>query len=215
MAGDRTDDPAPVSPLRPGQLAPGAADPMASLSAFVAAAAVDEAARHRRARYWQRRMALDASSFADVLADCADRGDRVVVDTPGGRFRGRITELGRDYVALDDGARRALIARRAIAGLSTASPDAPAAGEGRTVRPGRDGERDAELADRLSALAAIEARAVVECGARDYRGELSVLGRDYLRIRVSAESTGWAYVPVDSITAVWSDEREAFSWGSG
>ena len=72
-----------------------------SLEAMLADAVAAEAARERSADRLLRQAAAEEATFAGVLVDLAERGERVAVRTAGGRVhRGVVRAVGLDFVVV-------------------------------------------------------------------------------------------------------------------
>jgi hypothetical protein len=178
----------------------------ASLSAWVAALAVDEAARERSRAAWLRREAEEEGTLAGVLTDLCERRASVAVVRRDGRTRhGRLVLVAADFVVVAVGSSRrsggaapeVLVARAAIAAVRTVPGEASTAGDRADARIGRS---DVRLSEVVASLAAERARVRVESegAASAVAGELRACGQDVATVRLDGDG-GTAYVALDSL----------------
>ncbi|HEX2578155.1 MAG TPA: hypothetical protein VHK88_17535 [Aquihabitans sp.] len=154
------------------------------------------AAAERRREHSLRRQAAESGAFAGVLLDLAERRQRLVIVTVGGRsVRGTIRTLGTDFVGLrSPGAETALVATRAVTSVRTEPGTAPTAGD-RVVH------LDASLAAVLADLAAERPWCSVHTTAGEaVGGELRGAGVDVIAVRAATGDT--TYVPLHAVVDV-------------
>jgi hypothetical protein len=168
------------------------------LDAWAAGARAQEAAAARARRHWLRQQADEQADFVSVLTDLRDRAAPATVVTRSGRsYRGTITVVGRDCLALvDDRGRTTFVASSAVW----------------LVRP--ENEREVRLAidtretgsETMAALvrrAALDRPAVTvhSTGAqRPVVGELHSCGADVIGLLVTGEPAGAAYLRLASVS---------------
>lgn len=179
-----------------------------NLEALLADAVAAEAAHQRSADRLLRQAAAEEATFAGVLVDLAERGDRVAVRTAAGRVhRGVLRAVGRDFAVVQPDGRagssgdsRPPVFVRLAAVTSVGTVDAPT---GATGAIGATGDRrpplEASLAAVLGGLA--PDRPQVQVGVAGdsafVAGELVSAGFDVVVLRRPA-----AVVPVAAITEI-------------
>lgn len=171
---------------------------MAALSRWAAEAQVDEAAGARAREQWLRRQAAEATTFASVLTDLADRGRPILVQlTTGRRHRGVIRVLGVDFVGLrTDAGTDVVVALGAIASVRSGPGDSEA-WSGRTVA------LRLRLVGAVAAMAEERPRVTVGTGAEAaVNGELRAVGDDVVTVRVDGDTRANVYVPITAITEI-------------
>jgi hypothetical protein len=177
----------------------GAGSPFTErLEEWAAGARVDDAAARRSRERWLQEAAAGDASFAGVLIDLAERGQRLQLQlATGRRVVGTIEGLGADFVAVAvapvGDALVPLLAIDQVAALD----DAPVAGE-------RAIATDLRLADVLAALAGDRER--VRCVGRDatspVAGVLRSAGTDVVTVRTDADPAVTVSLPIASLTEV-------------
>lgn len=153
---------------------------------------VDEAVRSRARTAWLGRQAAEEATFVGLLADLAERGRQVVVDTAGGRrHRGWLVIVGGDFCALRTSSHVAVIRHVAVAAVRPLPHDAGTSGD-RVVSP------TARLRAALSSWAGTGVRVRIEprAGAAMV-GELQAVGEDLVTLRLDDRSQ--VYVPLISL----------------
>jgi small nuclear ribonucleoprotein (snRNP)-like protein len=160
--------------------------------AWLADLRVVEAVRSRARTAWLGRQAAEEATFVGVLADLAERGRQVVVETAnGGRHRGRLAIVGDDYCALRTSHQVVVIRHLAVTAVRPLPQDAGTVGD-RVVAP------TSRLRDALSAWAGTGVRVRVE--RRDGAGvvgELRAIGEDVMTLRLDDRRE--VYVPLISL----------------
>ena len=204
-AGDAPfDDDAPRA--RPGDLsAPRSAgrrnaDPSAALSRFVGEGAVDQAAEARSQLRWQQQLALESSTWLGLLADLAETGAPVVIDTRlGRRLTGPMTVVGVDFVCVAAPAGTVALATAAIVAIQRS--------DGRAGPSGRSGTpNDQTLPEFLTTLA--DDRPTVTWHLNDHNimtGQLVGVSRGFAHLRIDAPAPSTAYVPLTDHTMIGID----------
>ena len=179
--------------------APASGTFAARLDAWVAEARIEGSAEARSRERWLRAAAEADATFGGVLLDLAERGQPLVATTTAGRrHRGTITAVGLDFVALRTASgAEVLLSLRALATLRTAPSADVALGE-RVVTS------DLRLREVLGELAAERSRVLlVPAAAQDaVAGELRTVGQDVVTVRMDANPTATAYLPLASIGEV-------------
>ena len=158
-----------------------------SLEALLADAVAAEAARQRSGERMLRQAAAEEATFAGVLVDLAERGERVAVRTVGGRVhRGVVRAVGRDFAVVqsetrtstDTGGPRVFVRLAAVTSVRTTDTPADVTGDRRPPL-------DTSLAAVLGGLAPDRPRVQVGvAGEGAYiTGELVSAGFDVLVLR--------------------------------
>jgi hypothetical protein len=170
----------------------------AELQRFAAEARVAEATAARSRERWLRQQAEEESTAIGVLCDLAERRLPVTIDTTGGgRHRGTVGAVARDFVvlALDSG----LEVMIALDGLAAIRPHPGARS------PVGDREIDVELTliDALSHLAGDRPRLRLVTRAGDHlAGTLRAVGQDLVTIELDCDARAVVYVPVGAVVEV-------------
>jgi hypothetical protein len=177
------------------------------LERWAADARAREAAEARVRERWLRTQAEESSRMGLVLAGLAERRADVVVTTRAGRaVTGRLTAVGRDFLAIDPpGRRMTLVALHAVAWLREAPGDRRRASP--AVGPDEDLDApDDEGLDPAASLAGVLAQAVgnrpriaVQAEGASVSGELRTVGVDVLVIEIAGEPPALAYVRLRSV----------------
>lgn len=167
-----------------------------TLAMWTAEARVDEAIRSRSRERWLRQQAEESSTFTGVLADLADRGRAVMVQSAGGRrHRGVVTAVGVDFVALrTDQGKDVLLATEGISSVR------PQARETRALS-GRTLELSYRLVEAIAALAEERPRVLLVTSEVDgtMAGELWTVGQDVITLRVDGETRSNVYVRLGAV----------------
>lgn len=171
----------------------------ARLERWAAEARVDEAARRRSRERWLLQQAEEEGTFAGVLADLAERGTQVVVQTrSGGRHVGIVGAVGADFVAVR-GARGAdaLVRVDVIAAVRTQPGERSTAGD-------RLLDARLTLAEVLARLAGERERVtLVLDGADAVAGTLRSVGADVVTLRLDGGGPmAIAYVRLPAVAEV-------------
>ncbi len=181
-----------------------AVDGVEDLERWAADARARDAADSRVRERWLRAQAEDDASMAGVLLALAERRETVVVATVAGRrYRGVVTGVGVDFVAIEVGTgTTTLFAMSAVGDLRVADSGpllrtrATTTGEG----TGR-GELGVRLGEVLAQAAGQRPRILVQTGATSVVGDLRAVGRDVLTMQTDGGG-GAVYVPVASLSEV-------------
>lgn len=167
----------------------------AALSRWVTESQVSEAARSRSRERWLKQQAAESTTLTSVLADLAERGRAVLVQTSlGRRHRGQLSVLGVDFVGLrTDIETDLLIARRAVAAVRTQPRDAPA-------HSGRALQLELHFADAIAAVGEDRPQVSVATEPNEaFNGTLLSVGRDVVTLRVEGATLTNVYIPIDAI----------------
>lgn len=162
------------------------------LAGMVSEAATDE----RRRVAWLGHQAAEETTWAQIIAQLAEREEVIVLHTSAGRtHRGILEAVGRDFCALRNQAgRRVLATHRGILAV-------------RSHR--REGSLPEDLpspwgsfADAIDALAVERPRISVFCSGAgaEWQGELESAGPDHLRLRLDGGDA--AFIPYVSVAEV-------------
>lgn len=191
------------------------------LERWAAEARAREAADARVRERWLRIQAEEDARLAQVLAGLAERGTAVIVTTAAGRqVAGRLTAIGRDFVAVASPAGHStLISLHALAWVRTAHGDGarrrrerePAVGPDpspfdvgeRSVGASGDGSggnpAGAALVDVLAQAVAGRPRVVIQTENASLLGALRSVGVDVVVVQTATDPPGLAYVRLRSI----------------
>jgi hypothetical protein len=166
------------------------------LEAWLADLQLDEAARARARSAWLERQADEEASFVGVLADLAERGRALVVDTVSARrHHGEVRVIGQDFFALRTRPGVDVLVRYAFVVAVRPAPREPRATGDRLLAP------VATFRDALAGLADLGARVTATgFGGVSLSGELHSVGRDVLRVR--SDDRGVSYVRLASLGEV-------------
>ncbi|MCA1691102.1 MAG: hypothetical protein LC733_02475 [Actinobacteria bacterium] len=189
---------------------PGAFD---GLERWAAEARAREAAEARVRERWLRTQAEEDARLAEVLAGLAERGAEVVLTITGGRqVQGRLTALGRDFVAVAGTGRTTLVPLSALAWVRpvpssdrrkrppvAVGPDPPFGAELDEVTTEAGG---AALVDVLARWSAERPRVALFAGNAALTGELRAVGVDVLVVETEGEPSVLAYVRAHSLSEV-------------
>lgn len=176
----------------------GGGEPWTSVDRWIAEGRVDEAARMRARQGWLREQAASSTTFVAVLADLADRGRPVMMQSAAGsRHRGSIAALGADFVALatDHGA-LVMLRHGSVSAVRTEPGDPP-------MRSMRAPDLGITLAEVMVDLAAERTRVTVTTSAAEHlAGELLSVGIDLVTLRLDGDARATVYVPFDAVVEV-------------
>lgn len=164
------------------------------LARWLADATVDEAAAERARRAFSRHRDEQDSTIPGVLLTLAERGDTLVIEAAGTRWRGTLRAMVSDAVVLaaDQGG-LTVIAFGAVDAVR---------GEGRPVQGARVVEIPTTMLGALETAASERHPVTVRTATGSVvAGELDAVGRDHLRLR-APDSTGRVWVPIDAVAAV-------------
>ncbi|MET0726917.1 MAG: hypothetical protein ABWZ76_01325 [Acidimicrobiales bacterium] len=187
---------------RPGAVVRGnrsATDGFAQrLERWVADARIDDAALERSREHWLGEVAAQEATLTGLLAELAERGTSVSLQTAAGRRQhGAVQVIGTDFVALrSPSGIEVLVAGRSIGIVRTArTPDA---------RGDLPITADLRLAGVLSELAADRERVLIVThdGADSASGRLQSVGHDVVVMRTDAEPSALVYVALGAIAEV-------------
>jgi hypothetical protein len=186
---------------RPDLLGTGRSDLLARLDAWVATAAVDEAAAARARERWLRQAAAEGASFAGVLLDLGERAAPVVVwGRAGRRHRGVLRAVGADFCGLRTAEGSDVLLT--YAGIAAVRPE----GRAEAVAGDRPVSLHVGVAEALTVLAEDRPRVLVVtmADADGLAGEMRAVGTDVLTLRLDGAGRPTAYVPIPSIAEVRS-----------
>ena len=159
---------------------------MGDLERWLADAVAEQAARERA----QERALVEAaeaeSTLLGVLVDVAERGERIVVRTEGGRLvQGVVSAVGRVFAVVRAGDNAiAFVPVGGISVLRTESPEAPGGARGGVV--------DASLGAVLAGVAAADrprVQVTVRGEEQPLVGELRSVGLDVVRLDLDGRTT--------------------------
>ena len=175
-------------------------DGAGDLERWAAGARAREAADSRVRERWLRAQAEEDASMAGVLLALAERRETVVVATVAGRrYRGVVTGVGVDFVAIEaEGGTTTLLALSGLGDVRVAEggPRTTTTGEG--SGPGELGVR---MGDVLAQAAGQRPRILVHAGAASVVGDLRAVGRDVLTMQTDG-AAGAVYVGLASLSEV-------------
>jgi hypothetical protein len=173
------------------------------LDAWAAEARAQEAALARSRTRWLRQQADDGADFTSVLVELSERGTDVAIDTArGGVVRGRITTVGRDFVAVaGQRARVMFVASVAVVAVR------PLEQTGSTLSVDRRHPVDDTLAAAVTRAAADRPRVVVHTSGASapLAGELRSCGRDVMTVVADGEPPAPAYLRLSSVSEISFD----------
>jgi hypothetical protein len=163
--------------------------------AWLADLQVDEAVDARARVGWLRRQADEEATFVGVLADLAERGEPVVIESAAGARVGRLRVVGQDFCALQMG--QSHVARRHVLVPYRSLGSVRASGDPATVVV-VTGDRlltpRATFIGALSALADERARLRLTTPAGTLTGELRSVGIDVATLRLDDRRPAYARV---------------------
>ena len=179
------------------------------LERWAADARAREAAEARVRERWLRTQAEEDAHLSQVLAGLAERRSETVVTTTGGNHvSGRVTALGRDFLALaGPGGRTTLVPLAALAWVRTMSERRRRSGLALGPDPIDPGSPDehggaAALADVLAHAAAGRPRVTLHALGATLAGELRAVGADVLVVETSVDPPGLTYVRLQSLSDI-------------
>jgi len=179
-------------------------DGVEDLERWAADARARDAADSRVRERWLRAQAEEDATMAGVLLAMAERRDVVVVTTAAGRrYRGVVTAVGVDFVAIEvGGGTTTLLALSAVGDVRVADSGPSLRTRATTTGEGRGrGELGVRLGEVLAQAAGQRPRILVQTGATSVVGDLRAVGRDVLTVRPDGGG-GAVYVPLASLSEV-------------
>lgn len=166
------------------------------LEAWLADLQVDEAAQARARAAWLERQAAEEATFVGVLADLAERGRSLTIDTVGARrHHGAVRLVGEDFCFLTTRKGLDVLVRyEAVLAVRPAPHEIGTAGD-RVIAP------VVTFREAMAVLADADARvSAVGLGGGAVSGELRSVGRDVLKLRL--DDRGACYVRLASLGEV-------------
>ena len=175
-----------------------AVDGVEDLERGAADARARDAADSRVRERWLRAQAEEDASMAGVLLALAERRETVVVATAAGRrYRGVVTGVGVDFVAIEAGGGTTTLVALSELGDVRVADSRPLRTRATTTGEGTGrGELGVRLGEVLAQAAGQRPRVLVHTGATSVVGDLRSVGRDVITVQTDggagAVYVGWA-----------------------
>ena len=169
-----------------------------NLDLWLAELRAGDEARLRRRQFWLERVRAEEATLVGLLADLAEAGRDVALETLSGRrHTGSIRAVGVDFCAISENQRWTFISLRSLAVIRSTERSTIVASGDRAA--GLDLTLLEALADQLEA----RPRVVVwlDSGQR-VQGDLAGVGRDLVSVKVDGEPPRLTHVSVAAISEV-------------